>query len=398
MDTLVERSGFRAAAPGGSITPAAPAQERGVRTRAAAMAEAAARAAAEAADEERRQAWIRGGWWSLAYHVLEYDEGGSPHVRRYALTDEQDYKPTEPGLGWSFAVKGPGGLASTYPPYGRWRQYADLKDKTTDFDTAYERIRSTSTPYIGNARLMAFDFTKQAAWELFSIRGSSDFASFRMELTLSDRGAEGSRNLHKCVSFAWQTEDMGTDANRILVIRAVESVRMLGQPLLEDGTVSSAYVRLPLDLWRPDVEPALPNVPYFVAMEVVPNDRGYTSKRMYLLDPTGRDNWALQRWYRMIRSPDPSVRVDFPTTCSDPYIRTDRFTLEQERAKLTNRMSVADLVRLARPFHGRQNEYLKRYLPGGGYVQKAKRQMLEGGMMEKREDASLLPSLAGLRM
>ena len=72
--------------------------------------------------------------------------------------------------------------------------------------------------------------------------------------------------------------------------------------------------------------------------------------------------------------------------------------LEQERAGLTNRMSVADLVRLARPFHGRQNQYLKRYLPHGEFVQDAKRRMLERGMMEKRERASLLPSLAGLRL
>ena len=371
------------------------------------MAEAAARAAAEAADEERRQAKDRAGWWPLAYQVLEYDGGGSPHVRRYALTDEQDYTPTtNPGIGLSFAAtREAAPRATPIGPYGRWEQYAYLKGNS-EFDADYARIRSTPAPYIGNARLMAFDFPAQAARDCFGIPTNSGFASFRMELTLSDRGANGSRDLHKWVSFARWPTAMAALPTRMLVIRAVESVRMLGVPRPEDETAPPAYVRLPPNLWRPEVDYAHPNVPHFVAMDVsadgtqgaAPNT--YQAHNMYLLDATGKYNDALQLWWTKVGGINPfrSVDYSFPTTCSDPYIRTDSFTLAQEQAGRTNRMSVAELARLARPFHGRQSEYLKRYLPGNKYVQDAKRRMLEGGMLEKRAAASLLPSLAGLRV
>lgn len=372
------------------------------------MAEAAARAAAEAADEERRRARAPGrGWWPLAYQVLEY-EGGSPHVRRYALTinektNMQEYMPTtDPDIGWSFATTGDTAFAP-WPPYGRWKQYADLKGDP-DVDAAYASIRSTPAPYIGNARLMAFDFAPGAAWDCFGIPTNSGFSSFRVELTLSDRGAEGSRDLHKWVSFALRTES--ADPKRMLVIRAVESVRMLGVPQHEDETASPAPVPVPPDLWHPEVEPAHPNVPHFVAMAIYPDGRPraalgtYLPMRMFLLDATGGYNNALQRWWIKVGGINPwrSVDYSFPTTCSDPYIRTDPFTLAQEQAGRTNRVSVADVARLALPFHDRQKQVLKRYLPGGEFVENAKRRMLEDGLLEKREAASLLPSLAGLKV
>lgn len=371
------------------------------------MAAAAARAAAEEADEERRRARAPGrGWWPLAYQVLEHDEDGSPHVRRYALTinektNMQEYMPTtDPDIGWSFAASR---YALLSPPYGHWKQYADLKGNP-DVDAAYARIRSTPAPYIGNARLMAFDFAQGAAWDCFSIPTNSGFSSFRVELTLSDRGAEGSRNLHQWVSFASRTE--GVDPKCVLVIRAVESVRMLGVPQVEEETASPAPVPVPPGLWHPDVDPALPNVPHFVAMAIFPDERPlaapgtYRHIRMYLLDATGSYNNNLQRWWMKVGAINPwrSTDYSFPTTCSDPYIRTDPFTLAQEQAGRINRVSVADVARLARPFHGRQKRVLEQYLPHGGYVQNAKKQMLEGGMLEKPAQASLLPSLAGLKV
>ena len=395
------------------------------------MAEAAALAAAQAADEERRTAKERAGWWPLAYYVLEYEQE-SPHVRRYALTlDEktngQVYMLTpDPSIGWSFPALRDTQFAP-WPPYGRWEQYASLKGKNPDVDAAYARIRSTPAPYIGNARLMAFDFGPGAAWDCFGIPTSTAFSSYRVELTLSDRGAEGSRDLHKCVSFASTTDDKafhrpmltpdGIDPKRMLVIRAVESVRMLGVPKdkpvprhEDEDEDEPAPVPVSPDLWSPRVarvKPAHPNVPHFVAMVIRPDEGRraapgtYTHMRMFLLDAAGKYNNALQRWWDKVGAsinPWNTTDYSFPTTCSDPHIRTDPFTLAQEQAGRTNRVSVADVARLARPFHGRQKRVLEQYLPHNKFVQNAKKQMLEGGMLEKPAQASLLPSLAGLKV
>ena len=112
---------------------------------------------------------------------------------------------------------------------------------------------------------------------------------------------------------------------------------------------------------------------------------------------------------------DERNQLTFPPSppASDPDVRTDPYTYEQERTGRTNRMSVADLVRLARPFACRQKRYREaEYTPkslggGGGYVEKVKKQMREEGLASDGvpegasplpEGASLLPSLAGLRL
>ena len=261
-------------------------------------------------------------------------------------------EPSPPDLGWSFPATGDTQFAP-WPPYGRWEQYAGLKGKNPDVDAAYARIRSTPAPFIGNARLMAFDFGRGAAWDCFDIPTNTAFSSYRVELTLSDRGAEGSRDLHKCVSFASTTDDKafhrpmltpdGIDPKRMLVIRAVESVRMLGVPLEgsrheDEDEDEPAPVQVSPDLWSPDVEPAHPNVPHFVAMVIRPDDeaRGtYRHMRMFLLDAAGKYNNRLQRWWEKVGAsinPWNTADYSFPTTCSDPYIRTDPFTLAQEQA------------------------------------------------------------------
>ena len=317
----------------------------------------------------------------------------------YQLEEE----PSPPDIGWSFAVKGPTAWAKFSPPEGHWKQYDELKGRLL-FDAAYASIRSTPAPYIGNARLMAFNFNPSAAWDCLSIPIHSGFSLLRVELTLSDRGAAGSRDLHKWVSFRVKVNDAGADATHMLVIRAVESVRVIGVPGPENETALPARIPLPPDLWSPDVDPALPNVPHFVAMEIKNHALSdaepeiYQVKNMYLLDSNGKFNNRLKRWWRRVHDEGLYNSYSFPTTCSDPYIRTDPFTLAQEQAGRTNRVSVADVARLARPFHGRQKRVLDQYLPHGGYVQNAKKQMLEGGMLEKPAQASLLPSLAGLKV
>ena len=94
-------------------------------------------------------------------------------------------------------------------------------------------------------------------------------------------------------------------------------------------------------------------------------------------------------------------RLTFPPTCSDAAVRTDPYTYEQETSGRTNRMSVADLTCLARPFACRQKRFLEReYGPHGEFVEKVKKLMRKEGLASDgvEASASLLPSLAGLRL
>ena len=100
---------------------------------------------------------------------------------------------------------------------------------------------------------------------------------------------------------------------------------------------------------------------------------------------------------------DERNQLTFPPSppASDPDVRTDPYTYEQERTGRTNRMSVADLTCLARPFACRQKRYREaEYTPkslggGGGYVEKVKKQMREEGLASDGvpEGASPLPCL-----
>jgi len=271
-----------------------------------------------------------------------------------------------------------------YPQDG-WAGYSSLHA-----DAEYAALRGDrfSPPTILNARLAMLELT-EANGQVVAPRAGG---ALRLEMILDDnsRGADYYDPIKKRIFRRTVVDGDGRSWVELYVMRRVMAVRMTDQR----GTV------LDKDVWHPQTHQRSSNAPHFLVQQFRLGGPPPGPAQTTLLDQTAHALVVGGVWQYAIDGAlnGADNRLVFPTTCSDPDVRTDPYTHAQETSGRTNRMSITDLVRLARPFHGRQSEYLKRYRPHGEYVEDAKRQMLEGGMMETRAEASLLPSLAGLKV
>ena len=270
-------------------------------------------------------------------------------------------------------------------PQEGWARYSSLHA-----DEEYAALRGDrfSPPTILNARFAVLEINEENGRVVAPRAGGT----LRLEMILDDNslGADYYDPIKARIFRRTVVDDGGRSRVELYVMRRVMAVRITDQR----GTV------LDKDVWRPQTHHLSSNAPHFLVLHPDPGGPPPGPARTTLLD---------QRAYALVVAGvdiaaalnGADNRLVFPTTCSDPDVRTDPYTHAQETSGRTNRMSITDLVRLARPFRGRQNQYLKRYLPHGEYVEDAKRQMLRGGMLEPGgvpEAASPLPSLAGLRL
>ena len=306
------------------------------------------------------------GYW-VSWHYGPGGAGGSGERARPVHQDWGDYSTPNPQEGWA--------------------PYSSLND-----DVEYATLRGGrfSTLTILNARVAVLEIDAANSQRLVRAGGA-----LRLEMILDDNSYGHDADPIKARIFRRTVvDDDGRSRVELYVMRRVMAVRMTDQ----DGN------RIAEREWAPETNNLFSTTPYFLVQRFELGVPDPWPAETSLLDQKGRPltrNANVTQLRAREALADGRNTLVFPTRCSDPEVRTDPFTYQQETTGRTNRMSVADLACLARPFHCRQSRYLKRYLPGGGYVEEAKRQMLRGGMLEPGgvpEGASPLPSLAGLRL
>ena len=277
---------------------------------------------------------------------------------------------------------GPPRYIQDFTVIGSWYYMHIVSEDSPEVRQLYEKLRGGrfSPRTISNARLAVLETNPESTMGL---------AGHRLEMIL-ETGHPRLPSLSGMMWVKWQKNSEGLEIGvpkYVAVRRRITAVRM----------TDAAGEKVEERVWTAKGQmPNHTNTPYFVEQILEVQGDAVNVLKTRLLGNRG-NAWSTSEGAVM----NDDSPLSFPGRCSDPDVRTDPFTLEQERTGRTNRMSVADLACLARPFHCRQNQYLKRYLPHGGYVQDAKRRMLEGGMLGPSgvpEGASPLPSLAGLRL
>lgn len=268
---------------------------------------------------------------------------------------------------------------------GSWYYMHIESGRNPEVRQLYEKLRGGrfSPRTISNARLAVIETNPESTMGL---------AGHRLEMIL-ETGHPWLRPLSGMMWVKWQKNSEGLEIGvpkYVAVRRRIVAVRM----------TDAAGEKVEERVWTAKSQmPNHTNTPYFVEQILEVQGDAVNVLKTRLLGNWG-NAWSTSEGAVM----NDDSRLSFPGRCSDPDVRTDPFTLEQEMTGRTNRMSVADLACLARPFHCRQNQYLKRYLPGGEFVENTKRQMLRAGLLKPGGDApeaasaSLLPSLAGLRL
>ena len=270
-----------------------------------------------------------------------------------------------------------------------WSAY--IQNQHLDGEYAALRGDRNSPLTILNARFAVFEIDEQSAQTLVP-RATG---KLRYEMILDDNThGGGDWDPIKARIFRKETtEPSGRSRVELCVMRRVMLARMTD----EHGH------NVDKDSWHPKSQPATrsTNAPHFLTQYFDAPVPGLPAEppKTFLFDNHGRQ-LVEQRAGGMVNLNsawnNEGNRLTFPPTCSDPDVRTDPYTYEQETSGRTNRMSVADLTCLARPFACRQKRFLEReYGPHGEFVEKVKKLMRKEGLAS---DASLLPSLAGLRL
>ena len=235
---------------------------------------------------------------------------------------------------------------------GSWYYMHIVREDIPEVQQLYEKLRGGrfSPRTISNARLAVLTI---------------DPAGHRLEMIL-EAGDPRVPPLGEMMWVKWQKNSEGLEIGvpkYVAVRRRITAVRM----------TDAAGEKVEERVWTAKSQiPSHTNTPYFVEQILEVQGDAVNVLKTRLLGNWG-NAWSTSEG-AVINNDTP---LSFPGRCSDPDVRTDPFTLEQERTGRTNRMSVADLVCLARPFHCRQNQYLKRYLPHGEFVENTKRRMLE---------------------